>query len=227
MDAHGAAPSRARSELGAAPRDHSGQQACANGSGGTLMTSLDILFGAVGLITAASAVLAVTTQQLVHAALWLVVALGTLAGCYLILGAELVALVQLLVYVGAVVVLVLFALMLTRAPMSRSPDQSSSGVQRNAAALIGAGTSVLFSSVLLPALGGELRPIRTADTKGIATQLFGAWVWPFELLSVLLLIALIAALAVSRMPSKAQTQEQPIADTLVPDLPQTPVGVSS
>ena len=40
------------------------------------MTSLDILFGAVGLITAASAVLAVTTQQLVHAALWLVVALS-------------------------------------------------------------------------------------------------------------------------------------------------------
>ena len=90
------------------------------------MTTLDILFGAVGLITAASAVLAVTTQHLVHAALWLVVTLGTLAGCYLILGAELVALVQLLVYVGAVVVLVLFALMLTRAPMGPSPEHSSS-----------------------------------------------------------------------------------------------------
>jgi NADH-quinone oxidoreductase subunit J len=191
------------------------------------MTTLDLLFGAVGLITAASAILAVTTQQLVHAALWLVVTLGTLAGCYLILGAELVALVQLLVYVGAVVVLVLFALMLTRAPMGRSPDQSSSGVQRIAAALIGAGTSVLFASVLLPALGGQLRLIRTADTKGIATQLFGAWVWPFELLSVLLLIALIAALAVSRMPSKPQTRAQALEQTLVPDLPETPVGVSS
>jgi NADH-quinone oxidoreductase subunit J len=166
------------------------------------MTTLDILFGAVALITAASAVLAVTTQHLVHAALWLVVTLGTLAGCYLILGAELVALVQLLVYVGAVVVLVLFALMLTRAPMGASPEQSSGPVQRVAAAAIGAGTSVLFASVLLPALGGELRPIRAGDTKGIATQLFGAWVWPFELLSLLLLIALIAALAVSRMPNK-------------------------
>jgi NADH-quinone oxidoreductase subunit J len=164
------------------------------------MTTLDILFGAVGLITAASAVLAVTTQHLVHAALWLVVTLGTLAGCYLILGAELVALVQLLVYVGAVVVLVLFALMLTRAPMGRSPEQSSSAIQRTAAAVIGAGTTALFASVLLPALGGELRATRGGDTKGIATQLFGAWVWPFELLSLLLLVALIAALAVSRMP---------------------------
>src|ERR1019366_2722526 len=165
------------------------------------MTTLDILFGAVGLITAASAVLAVTTHQLVHAALWLVVTLGTLAGCYLILGAELVALVQVLVYVGAVVVLVLFALMLTRAPMGRSPEHSSTAVQRIAAALIGAGTTVLFASVLLPALGGQLRATRAGDTKGIATQLFGSWVWPFELLSLLLLVALIAALAVSRMPT--------------------------
>ncbi|MEP7192420.1 MAG: NADH-quinone oxidoreductase subunit J [Actinomycetota bacterium] len=173
------------------------------------MTTLDILFGAVALITAASAVLAVTTQHLVHAALWLVVTLGTLAGCYLILGAELVALVQLLVYVGAVVVLVLFALMLTRAPMGSSPEQSSSQVQRIAAAAIGAGTSVLFASVLLPALGGELRPTIAGDTKGIATQLFGAWVWPFELLSLLLLVALIAALAVSRMPSRVPDSRLP------------------
>ena len=165
------------------------------------MTTLDILFGAVGLITAASAVLAVTTQQLVHAALWLIVTLGTLAGCYLILGAELVALVQLLIYVGAVVVLVLFALMLTRAPIGRSPEQSSSAVQRAAAGVIGAGTTALFASVLLPALGGEIRTPRAGDTQGIATQLFGSWVWPFELLSVLLLMALIAALAVSRMPT--------------------------
>jgi NADH-quinone oxidoreductase subunit J len=164
------------------------------------MSTLDVLFGAVGLITAASAVLAVTSHHLVHAALWLVVALGTLAGCYLILGAELVALVQLLVYVGAIVVLVLFALMLTRAPMGRSPEHSSSAVQRIASAGIGAGTSALLAAVLLPALGGEVRATRSGDTQGIATQLFGSWVWPFELLSLLLLVALIAALAISRMP---------------------------
>jgi NADH:ubiquinone oxidoreductase subunit 6 (subunit J) len=163
------------------------------------MTTLDIFFASVGLITAASAVLAVTTRHLVHSALWLVVTLGTLAGCYLVLGAELVALVQLLVYVGAVVVLVLFALMLTRAPIGPSPAHSSSRVQRIAAALIGAGTTALFAAVLLPALGGEIREADPGDTKAIATQLFGTWVWPFELLSVLLLMALIAALAVSRM----------------------------
>jgi NADH-quinone oxidoreductase subunit J len=145
-------------------------------------------------------VLAVTTHHLVHAALWLVLTLGTLAGCYMVLGAELVALVQLLIYVGAVVVLVLFALMLTRAPIGPSPEHSGSGIQRAAAGVIGAGTTALFASVLLPALGGEIRAPRAGDTQGIATQLFGSWVWPFELLSLLLLVALIAALAVSRMP---------------------------
>jgi NADH-quinone oxidoreductase subunit J len=171
------------------------------------MTTLDILFGAVGLITAASAVLAVTSHHLVHAALWLVVALGTLAGCYLVLGAELVALVQLLVYVGAIVVLVLFALMLTRAPLGRSPEHSSSAVQRVAAAVIGAGTTALLASVLLPALGGEVLSTRAGDTQEIAAQLFGSWVWPFELLSLLLLVALIAALAVSRMPATSTEGE--------------------
>jgi len=180
------------------------------------MTSLDVLFGAVGLITAASAVLAVTTHQLVHAALWLVVTLGTLAGCYLVLGAELVALVQLLIYVGAVVVLVLFALMLTRAPMGRSPGHTSSGAQRIAAAVLGAGTTALLGSVLLPALGGKLLSVRAGDTKSIATQLFGSWVWPFELLSVLLLVALVAALAVSRMPAMSTEEE---SDSLIPAPP--------
>ena len=175
------------------------------------MTTLDVLFGAVGLITAGSAVRAVTTQHLVHAALWLVVTLGTLAGCYLILGAELVALVQLLVYVGAVVVLVLFALMLTRAPMGPSPENTSSPVQRIAAAVIGAGTTALFAAVLLPALGGKLLPTKAVTTQQIATQLFGSWVWPFELLSLLLLVALIAALAVSRMPAKATDSQVPSA----------------
>ena len=155
------------------------------------MTSLDILFGAVGLITAASAVLAVTTHQLVHAALWLVVTLGTLAGCYLVLGAELVALVQLLVYVGAS--RRARALRAHADPRAHGPqpEHSSSPVQRVAAAVIGAGTTALLASVLLPALGGELLTVRAGDTKGIATQLFGSWVWPFELLSLLLLVALL------------------------------------
>ena len=165
------------------------------------MTTLDVLFLVIGLIAAASSVLAVTSRHLVHSALWLVVTLGTLTGCYLVLGAELVALVQLLVYVGAIVVLVLFALMLTRAPMGPSSEHSTGPVQRVAAALVAGGTAALVGGVLLSALGGRTARIRGGATRELSTALFGTWVWPFELLSLLLLIALIAALAVSRMPA--------------------------
>lgn len=163
------------------------------------MTTLDVLFTAVGVIAAASAVLSVTTRHVVHAALWLVVTLGTLAGCYLVLGAELIALVQVLIYVGAVVVLVLFALMLTRAPVGPSAEHDTGPVQRVAAAVVAAGTTALLAGVLLAALGGRTVQIHGGSTTELATQLFGRWVWPFELLSVLLLVSLVAALAISRL----------------------------
>lgn len=165
------------------------------------MTSLDVAFAAVGLIAAASGLLAVTTRHVVHAALWLVVCLGSVAGCYLVLGAELVALVQLLVYVGAIVVLVLFALMLTRAPIGPNREVSTGPWHRALAAVLAAGVTGLLAAALLPLAGGE--PVERVETASdaMARQVFGTWVWPFELLSLLLLVALVAALAVSRMTS--------------------------
>jgi NADH:ubiquinone oxidoreductase subunit 6 (subunit J) len=162
------------------------------------VTSLDVAFAAVGVVAAVSGLLAVTTRHVVHAALWLVLCLGSVAGCYLVLGAEFVALVQLLVYVGAVVVLVLFALMLTRAPIGRNPEVSTSRLHRALAALLGAAVTVLLGSALVP-LGGAAVPRVQTHTGELAAQLFGTWVWPFELLSLLLLVALVAALAVSRL----------------------------
>jgi NADH:ubiquinone oxidoreductase subunit 6 (subunit J) len=162
------------------------------------VTGLDIAFAAVGLVAAASGLLAVTTRHVVHAALWLVVCLGAVAGCYLVLGAEFVALVQLLVYVGAVVVLVLFALMLTRAPIGPNDEVTTGRAHRVLAALLGAGVTGLLLAVLLPAAGpARNRPGTTNEA--VAEQIFGTWVWPFEALSLLLLVALIAAFAVSRM----------------------------
>ncbi|HET8599840.1 MAG TPA: NADH-quinone oxidoreductase subunit J [Segeticoccus sp.] len=179
------------------------------------MTTLDVLFTVLGVIAAGSAVLAVTTRHLVHSALWLVLTLGALAGCYLVLGAELVALVQLLVYVGAIVVLVLFALMLTRAPIGPSVHHDTGLAQRIASAAVGAGTVALLAGVLLPAFGGHLATVREGGTHGIARALFGVWVWPFELLSVLLLVSLVAALAMARMRTRvgASTAEPTVSST--------------
>lgn len=165
------------------------------------MTTRDIVFAAVGAITGLTALLAVTTRHVVHAALWLLVSLGSLAGCYLVLGQELVGLVQLLVYVGAVVVLVLFALMLTRAPIGPHAEIDTPVWQRVVGALLGAATAALLGALLLPLFSGAVASLDGAPsaTPRIAQAIFGTWVWPFELLSVLLLVALIGAFAVSRV----------------------------
>lgn len=171
------------------------------------MTGLDLAFAATGTITAASAALAVTTRQVVHSALWLVVALLGLAGCYLVLGAELVALVQVLVYVGAVVVLVIVALMLTRAPIGPRAEHSTGRAHRVLAACVGAGTGGLIASVLLPtATRTEVRPGGSAE---LARQIFSTWVWPFELLSLLLLAALVGAFAVAGLTTTPGSGEAP------------------
>ncbi|HET6693204.1 MAG TPA: NADH-quinone oxidoreductase subunit J [Pedococcus sp.] len=179
------------------------------------MTALDVVFGAVALVAAASGLLAVTTRHVVHAALWLVVCLGSVAGCYLVLGAEFVALVQLLVYVGAVVVLVLFALMLTRAPIGPNEEVSTSRAHRILAAVLGAAVTALLLAVLLPVAGPARERPGTSSTE-VAEQLFGTWVWPFEVLSLLLLVSLVAAFAVSRMLRSAEAGADPDAEEAQP-----------
>ncbi len=164
------------------------------------MSAAELVFAAFALLSGASAVLAVTSRHVVHAALWLVVALGSLAGVYLALGAEVVALVQLLVYVGAVVVLVLFALMLTRAPIGVRSDLDESRGRRVGAAVVGVALAGLLGGTLALAVGdSQITPdLARGRARPLGEAIFGGWLLPFELLSVLLLAALVAALAVSR-----------------------------
>ena len=178
------------------------------------MTSLDLLFAAFGLVAVLAGLLAVTTTRVVHAALWLVVALGSLAGCFLVLGAELIALVQVLIYVGAIVVLVLFALMLTRSPVGPQREVSVGPPRRVLAAAVGAAAAGLLLAVLVP-VASVLPDRAVTSTETMARDLFGIWVWPFELLSLLLLTALVAAFAVSRMDAPAE--DASVADAVERD----------
>jgi NADH-quinone oxidoreductase subunit J len=163
------------------------------------MTAVEILFCLLGAIAVGSAVLVALSSQVVHCALWLVVTLGALAGLYLLLAAEFVAWVQVLIYVGAVVVLLLFALMLTRAPIGALADLNGPG--RPIAALVAAATG----AVLVTTFGAGFRGARldigiedVGSASSVGTRLFDSWVLPFELLSVLLLAALVGAIVLSR-----------------------------
>lgn len=161
------------------------------------MTNADIAFAAAGVLAVTGGLLAISSRRVVHAALWLVVALLGVAGALIVMQAELVALILVVVYVGAVVVLVLFALMLTRAPIG--PDVTHAvGVWRQVGAYAaGAATTALLLTVLLPLADAGWAVGRPISSATVAADLFGVWVWPFEALSVLLLAALVGGLAVA------------------------------
>ncbi|MFF5333473.1 NADH-quinone oxidoreductase subunit J [Streptomyces sp. NPDC013181] len=177
-------------------------------------TGVEIAFVLVGIATLGAALVTVTTRQLVHAALWLIVALGGLAVEYLLLTAEFIAWVQVLIYVGSVVVLLLFGLMLTRAPIGRSPDADSEN--RWAAlvvALASAGTLVWVVVDAFRTTWIELDGPARGSTKATGTFLFRHWVLPFEALSVLLLAALVGAIVLSRKGRADARAPRPPANT--------------
>jgi NADH-quinone oxidoreductase subunit J len=162
------------------------------------VTAQEVVFLLLGVVTVGAGVLVVTTRQLVHAALWLVVSFGGLAGSYLVLTAEFVAWVQVLIYVGAVVVLLLFGIMLTRAPIGRS-DAFDSG-NRWAALAVAAATASVLVTAMVRGFKDAYVPLRPGGgTAGVVgASVFRGWVLPFEVLSVLLLAALIGAIVLSR-----------------------------
>ncbi|MFI7057108.1 NADH-quinone oxidoreductase subunit J [Streptosporangium canum] len=161
-------------------------------------TGQEIVFLLLGAVAVGSALLVVTTKQLVHAALWLVVCFGALAGGYLVLTAEFVAWVQVLIYVGAIVALLLFGVMLTRAPIGRTADLDSRN--RPAAAVVAVATAVVLVTVVIDGFRTAYAPLEPGggSAKELGSSIFRNWVLPFEALSVLLLAALIGAIVLSR-----------------------------
>lgn len=160
------------------------------------MTVADALLLALGAVAVGSGALVVTSTHIVRAGLYLVVSLGAMAGLYLVLGAELVAWVQVLVYVGAVVVLLLFAVMLTRAPIGPSTD-----LDRPAwpALIVGGGVGLGLAALLAGAFRWTLVEFpQPGTTERMGGEIFGTWVLPFEVLSILLLSALVGAIVLSR-----------------------------
>ncbi|MFC7307552.1 NADH-quinone oxidoreductase subunit J [Streptomyces monticola] len=170
-------------------------------------TGVEIAFLLVGIVTLGAAIVTVTTKQLVHAALWLVVALGGLAVEYLLLTAEFIAWVQVLIYVGSVVVLLLFGLMLTRAPIGRSPDADSGN--RWAALTVAVAAAAALVWVVVDAFRTQWIDLDAPQgtTAVTGSILFRHWVLPFEALSVLLLAALVGAIVLSRKGGQAEEPE--------------------
>jgi NADH-quinone oxidoreductase subunit J len=164
------------------------------------VTAQEWVFTALAVVGSLAAFRLVTTTNVVHGALFLVVALAAVGGAYLLLGAEFVAWVQVLIYVGAIVILFLFGLMLTRAPIGRAAlDNQQRGIAFVIAVLMLGGLVYLVQSAFPWDSADKIAPAAGAgSTATIGDSLFRSYVLPFEAVSFLLLAALIGALVLSR-----------------------------
>ena len=160
------------------------------------MSGSEIVFAIVFAIAGIAGALLVSSKNVVHAALYLVAALGSIAALFLLLGAEFVGWTQILIYVGAIVVLLLFGIMLTKAPIGGTTLDNQ---QRGVAFVVAAGTFGGLTWLIWDAFGDKEVPldqaIRTAD---IGKSMFDRFVLPFEAISVLLLAALVGAIVLAR-----------------------------
>ena len=162
-----------------------------------LMVAQNIFFGLIAAVMIVAAFRVVTTDNIVHAALWLVIVLAGVAAQFILLGAEFVAVTQVLVYIGAVVVLFLFGVMLTRASMGE--DESVAKEKRSMAAFVGVLLFAVMALALVDTWGDDRividQPQRVAE---VSDSIFSQYIVPFEAVSVLLLAALIGAIVVAR-----------------------------
>ena len=162
------------------------------------MIAQNISFWIIALVMIVAALRVVTTNNVVHAALWLVVVLAGAAAQYILLAAEFVAITQVLVYIGAVMVLFLFGTMLTRARIGAESDLNNSykkwGIPVAAAMFTAMGIGLVNS------FGKEKLPdtASVVTTQQISDQIFGPYLLPFWALSFVLLAAVVGAIVLAR-----------------------------
>ena len=160
------------------------------------MTTPDLMMLGVTVVGGAAALLVVTSRNVVHSALYLVVALVAVAGAFLALGAEFVAWAQVLVYVGAVVVLLLFGLMLTRAPIG--PMAQGNELGRALPLVVSIGLFAVLVTLIFQSLGGTTITLSHVSPAALGEVLYVAWALPFMALGLLLTLALIGSVVIAR-----------------------------
>lgn len=161
------------------------------------MTIAQLIFYIIAALAVAGALGVVFARNAVYAALFLILSLLAVAGIYILLASEFLALVQILIYGGAVTVIFLFALMLTRVA-----DLSETLV--GAQWPVAAGASALLAGLLIAVVttsdwpGDAAGEITSIPFPVLGDALFGQWAAPFEIASLVLLIALVGAIVIAQ-----------------------------
>ena len=157
------------------------------------MTVAEVVFYILSFLTIITAVGVVTVPNVVHAALFLILTLLGVAGFYILLSSEFLALVQILIYAGTVSVLLLLALMLTRGQQQNLPSVASGSQWPLGLAAAGVLVVALVTAVLDSEWPRDTGEVTIVNLETLAGALFRDWLLPFEVVSIVLLVALIGA----------------------------------
>ncbi len=154
-------------------------------------------FWIIGVSMIVAALFVVTSKNVVHAALWLVVVLAGIAAQYILAAAEFVAISQVLVYIGAVMVLFLFGIMLTRAQIGKEAGLNNKGWALGIP--ISLIVLALLSWVVIDAFGTDKLPDRgPSSAEALSDQFLGIYLVPLLALSFVLLAAAVGAIVLAR-----------------------------
>lgn len=156
-----------------------------------------IAFYVFAITAIAGALGTVAARRIIHSALFLVVALGSVAAIYVLLSADFVATVQVLVYTGAIVILLLFAIMLT--PQQVELPAFAPVGQRFAAGVVAVGLLALIGATILTGPWPVAAvPLDRPTTQELGRAMLTTFVFPFELASLVLLVGMIGAILLAR-----------------------------
>ena len=173
----------------------------------------DLVFLLLAGVMLGSALLVVLGRDIIRSALWLILSFGALAGIYGLLGSAFLAISQVLVYVGAIAVLILVAVMITQS--KRGPARLVFNRQWWAGALAAIGLIVLMTVSVLLTEWSAADEVQVAEARDIALTLYDDYLFAFLALGVLLLAAVIGGLYLARRDD--DMPETNIAERTVPD----------
>lgn len=174
-----------------------------------------IVFIAAALVAVAASVLMATRKNPIHSALWMIVTFFAMAVIYLLLNAQFIAVAQVMVYAGAIMMLILFVIMLVQMEKGETGGLIKTRRSKKAKILAALITVILFGEMLLGVLFYNMTgqrgdyPAALVDAVGnvrtIGVLLYGQYLFPFEIASILLLVGIVGAVVIAKRKKEGES----------------------
>ncbi len=167
------------------------------------------LFFILSFITIVSALMVVFNRNPIHSVMYLIVCFFSITGHYVLLNAQFIGIINIIVYTGAIMVLMLFVIMLLN--LNKSNEFQKSNLIRFAAVISGGLLGVVLIGLLkdaVPVMNASVQAPEQGYIKAIGQKLFTDYLLPFEIASVLLLSAMVGVVFISKKKQNQETDEQ-------------------